>query len=109
MAPLQCSMAMASILGDSYHLIDESDKDDVDEDEEDDVFRPSYTDDCDQLENPEGVSCNQGDPYRKIDGRSPHINGVIDVNDVIDVIDVIDAPHINDVFDVNDVIHVDQV
>ena len=83
MAPLQCSMAMASILGDSYHVFDEIDKDDVDEDEE--VCRPSYTDECDQLENPEGVSCNQGDPYRKIDGRSPHINAAIGVNDVIHV------------------------
>ena len=70
------------MLGDSYHVIDESDKDEVDEDEdededdEDDVCRPSYTDDCDQLENPDGVSCNQGDQYRKIDGRSPHINDV---------------------------------
>jgi len=32
-------------------------------------IRPSYTDDCDQLENPEGVSCNEGDRYRTIDGR----------------------------------------
>ena len=33
------------------------------------ICRPTYTDDCDQLENPDGVSCNQADRYRTIDGR----------------------------------------
>ena len=83
---------MASMSGDSYHVIDENDQNEIDddgvdedEDDEDDVCRPSYTDDCDQLENPDGVSCNQGDQYRKIDGRYNHIYDVIDVNDAIHV------------------------
>ena len=33
------------------------------------IIRPTYTDECDQLENPEGVSCDGGDRYRRIDGR----------------------------------------
>merc|ERR1712223_1799463 len=31
--------------------------------------RPTYTDECDQLENPGDVSCDGGDRYRRIDGR----------------------------------------
>ena len=64
------------------HVVDDDDKTaDAEDDEdalgEDEVFRPSYTDDCDQLENPEGVTCNEGDLYRKIDGRSREIIDVI--------------------------------
>ena len=33
------------------------------------LIRPTYTDECDQLENPGGVSCDGGDHYRRIDGR----------------------------------------
>ena len=33
------------------------------------MIRPTYTDECDQLENPGDVSCDGGDRYRRIDGR----------------------------------------
>ena len=33
------------------------------------IIRPTYTDECDQLENRRGVNCDGGDRYRRIDGR----------------------------------------
>ena len=33
------------------------------------IIRPTYTDECDQLESPGGVNCDGGDRYRRIDGR----------------------------------------